>query len=118
MFNNLFKKHQSIFIGIGLFLIMMLISYAFSFGFLSNQHHAIYAISAWFNKHRFIVILWHILLFLAIYYGWGWKVDQAVKMQQKQERGTKWSTARIEKIKRFRWYLIVACLLIDLLVFW
>ena len=118
LFSNFTKKHQFIFIGISVFFIMIFISYAFSFGVLSNQHPVIYAMSHWFNQHRMIVVLWHVLLFLAIYYGWGWKVDQAVKIQNNQEKGTKWSATRIKKIKRFRWYLMGACLLIDLMVFW
>ena len=118
MLNNVFKKYQFIFIGISVFFIMVFIAYVFSFGVLSNQHPAIYAMSHWFNQHRMIVVLWHVLLFLAIYYGWGWKVDQAVKIQNNQEKGTQWNATRIKKIKRFRWYLMGACLLIDLMVFW
>ena len=121
LFNNFTKKYQFIFIGTGVFFIMLFIAYAFSFGFLSNQHPAVYAMSHWFNQHRMIVILWHLLLFVAIYYGWGWKVDQALKVHKHQEQETQWSAARmnkIKKIKRFRWYFIGACLLIDLIVFW
>lgn len=118
MFKKLFTKHQSLWFGLSIFFIMMLFAFSFSSGLFGNQHHAIYIINAWFNQHRFIVILWHILLLAAIYYGWGWKVDEAVKTQAKMENITKWDEKRIRKIKRFRWYLIGAFLLIDLMMFW
>jgi hypothetical protein len=108
MLNNLFKKHQSLLIGLGIFALMMLAASMFSFGGFSSQHHAIYALSSWLRQHKFLVILWHIFIIAAIYWGWGLKVDLAAKNVQMDE-------IKIKKLKRFRWVLIVMFLLIDFL---
>ena len=110
MFSKLLKNHQSLLIGLGLFFLMMLVAFSFSFGVFGNQHQVIYALSSWFSQHKFMVILWHIFLIAAIYWGWGFKVDLAAKRTQINEK-------QIKKLKRFRWVLISAILLIDLFVF-
>ena len=117
MFKKIVTHYKSLWIGISLFIVMMFAAFSLSFGLLGNQHPLINSLSHWFNQHRLIVIFWHILLFLAIYYGWGYKVDQAVKQQQTMKKIKPWDTTKIKKIKRFRWYLIVAFLLIDLMVY-
>lgn len=122
MFKKLFTSHRSLWkstgIGLGIFMFMMLLASSVSLGLFGDQHHAIHALNNWFKHHRLTIIVWHILLLAAIYYGWGWKVDEAVKTQAKMENVTKWDEKRIRKIKRFRWYLIGAFLLIDFMMFW
>lgn len=110
MFKNLLKKHQSLFIGFGIFVFMMLVASVFSFGAFGNQRHAIYALSSWLSQHKFLIMLWHIFLIAAIYWGWGAKVDAAAKR-------THMDKTRVKKLKRFRWVLIAMLLLIDFFMY-
>jgi len=114
MFNKLFKKHQSILIGLGIFVLMMLAVSCFSLSAFGNHHHAVYVLSTWLNQHKLIVILWHILLITSIYFGWGIKVDLAVKHAQ---IGEMMDEKRVKKLKRFRWVLIGMVLIIDFFMF-
>lgn len=111
--SNLFKKYRTLFIGLGIFVLMMLAAFLFSFGSLfSNQHHIIYALNFWLKQHKFLVVLWHIFIIGAIYCGWGLKVDLAAKNNKQMNE------VRIKKLKRFRWVLITAFLLINFLCFY
>lgn len=110
MLNKFYKKHQALFIGLGIFALMMLAASVFSFGGFGNQHHAIYALSSWFSQHKLLIIFWHILLIVAIYWGWGVKVDLAAKRSQMDKE-------RVKKLKRLRWVMMGLLLLIDLVMY-
>jgi len=112
---NIFKKHQAIFIGITVTFIMIGVAYLFGFSTLNFPDHqsTISALNTWLNKHKLIIILWHVLLLVAIYWGWGIKVDSLVKQQKQRQI----DHATIDKYKRFRWVLIITVLIIDLIIY-
>lgn len=110
MFNRFIKKHQAVFIGLGIFALMMLAVFSIGLGAFNNQHKTIYALSAWFRQHHALVLLWHVLILISIYFGWGFKVNHALK------------TGKIDKnhavsLRRIRWFLIVVIIVIDFVVF-
>lgn len=110
---NIIKKHQALFFGLGIFILMMLVAFLFSFvGLFGGQHHAVYALAFWLKQHKHLIMLWHLFIIGAIYWGWGFKVDLAAKNNKQMDE------IRIKKLKRFRWVLIAAFLLINFLCFY
>lgn len=108
-FTKFFTNHKTIWITIVSFLILFYLVSLLSFGSFGNVSHNISHINQWINNHKYIFIFWHILLLIAIYFAWGIKVDHAAKKQNL-------SKPAIIKAKRFRWVIIAAILVIDVLM--
>ena len=110
MHNKFLEKHQSIIIGLSIFIAMILAVSIFSFVAIDNQHHFVYVENLWLSRHKLIITLWHILLITAIYWGWGLKINLAAQRMNI-------NAARTRKLKRVRWFLIAGLLLIDLFIY-
>lgn len=78
-----------------------------------TQVHAIkqpvFNISQWFDHNRIYFIGWQIMIILAIFLGWGYKIDR-------ETRNTELPKSEITRLKRFRYWLIGFVLLINLIL--
>lgn len=108
---NLFKKYQSVFIGIAIVFFMIGAAHLLGLSVLdsADQQSKINTLNIWLSQHKFIVILWHVLLLVAIYWGWSIKVDSLAKQHQLKQ-------VTIDKYKRFRWILIITVVVMDLIM--
>lgn len=80
-----------------------------SINLIHSLNLPIQQVNTWINRHRELFLFWHLLLIVAIYLGWGLKVEQEAKKHKKL------TIEQIKKAKRFRWLIILAVIGIDLL---
>ncbi len=107
-----FLSHQKWLLLTVVFFIALMVAVSFiSVTQMDGLSTRVLAISEWIKRHHVILLLWHGLILAAIYVGWGMKVNRAVKAQ-------KLSSNEIQRLKRFRWWLIGFVLLVDCWVFW
>jgi hypothetical protein len=81
-----------------------------SINLIHSLNLPIQQVNTWINRHRGLFLFWHLLLLVAIYLGWGFKVEQDARKQHKEL-----TVEQIKKAKRFRWLIILAVIGIDLL---
>jgi len=89
---------------------VILLALGMSFSGFNQATATISNISTWMNQHQRWFLLWHGLILCAIYVGWGWRIDQLATKKQL-------TIETIKKIKRYRWLLIGAILLFDMVVY-
>lgn len=92
-------------------LIILAVMLAVSLTQVHTIKQPVFNISQWFNHNRIYFIGWQILIILAIFLGWGYKIDR-------EARNTELPKSEIKRLKRFRYWLIGFVLLINLILIW
>jgi uncharacterized membrane protein YhfC len=105
-----FKKHKVSLLILGFFGLVICFFVVINVGHLERVDVMVTELSGWIKSHRPIFWVWHGLLMAAIFVGWGKKIDR-----QSKARG--WSKAQTQKMKRFRYVLILTFLMLDGLAF-
>jgi len=102
-------KHKIFFTSLFVISILFFVVSLLNFNLFGDLNSFIVHVNNWVNHHKLIFILWHILLLISIYIFWGIKVDKEAKRKNLDLKKT-------QKAKRFRWVIISAIILIDVLV--
>lgn len=92
-------------------LIILAVMLAVSLTHVAAIKQPVFNISQWFNHNRIYLIGWQILIILAIFFGWGYKIDR-------EAQNTEWPQSEVKRLKRFRYWLIGFVLLINLILIW
>ncbi len=71
-------------------------------------HHLIFDLDDFIKNHQLVFLLWHILIIITIYAGWGLKVTKDAKKFNL-------TRAQIKKAKQFRYWMIAFIVIFDLL---
>ncbi|OGT35662.1 MAG: hypothetical protein A3F11_07085 [Gammaproteobacteria bacterium RIFCSPHIGHO2_12_FULL_37_14] len=71
-------------------------------------HHLIFDLNDFIKNHQLAFLLWHILIIITIYAGWGFKVNKDAKKFNL-------SNAQTKKAKQFRYWMIAFIVIFDLL---
>ena len=79
-----------------------------SINFIHSLNLPVQQVNHWINQHHSLFLCWHLLLLVAIYFGWGFKVEKEAKQKEL-------TAEQIKKAKRFRWLIIGSVIIIDLL---
>ena len=104
---NFIKKQKwSLFVSL---MIVAVILMTTLFGLLQMHqfNQSVIKLNSWISHYRNAFLLWHGLIMLAIYFYWGRYVEKQVipKIRDAKE---------VKKILRFRWWVILSIVLIDL----
>jgi len=105
---RLLAKQKMLLITASCALLIWFIAYGLSIGFMSHQA-LLSEINEWFTRHQIVFVFWHILILIAIYFGWEFKIKRVEKQH-------KLSPKAIKKARDFKWVLISGVLVIDLMV--
>ena len=110
-FFSVLKRTRWMLITIAVFIALMVFVSMLSFTHIASSHSVIFSLGAWVTQNRIWFALWHGVIIVAIYFGWGWKVDRAAAVQEM-------SPEDIKKAKRFRYWMIAFVVVISLLTYW
>ncbi len=100
------KGLMSIFLCLSILLSSLLLM---SLSRINGLNATVFGLSDWIKVHHSLFLVWHLLIFLAIFYGFSKKVDRDARQYSL-------SRDEVKKAKRWRFALIGFVMAMDLLV--
>lgn len=90
-------------------MVILLLCSMLSINVNTSLSHTIHSMSQWFTDHRALVIVWHLLICIAIFYFFGVKVKRVAKAKHNISDKEK------KRLLQIRWYMIAFVIMISLL---